>query len=98
MTDQEKIETVCQALKVPFGDIKDGVENVFSYYWGDDPYVMGAYALFEKDHALDLKNTLREPYQRIYFAGEHTADRQGFMEGAVESGLRAAKAILKTES
>ena len=91
MSDPEKIETICRTLEVPFGDVRGLVESITSYYWGDDPYVGGAYALFEKNHPLDLKAVLRSPVQRCYFAGEHTADSQGFMEGAVESGLRAVK-------
>ena len=34
---------------------------------------------------------LRRPFGRVFFAGEHTSEHwQGFMNGAVESGLRAA--------
>jgi len=95
MSDQEKIETICQALEVPFGDVRKYVDGIVSYYWGDDPFVGGAYALFEKNHPLNLKDKLREPHQRVVFAGEHTADCQGFMEGAIESGLRAARAVEK---
>jgi monoamine oxidase len=38
---------------------------------------------------------LRAPCARIFFAGEHTSRKwQGYMNGAVESGLRAAEEIL----
>jgi hypothetical protein len=33
---------------------------------------------------------LQEPHERVYFAGEHLADEQGFMEGAVVTGQDAA--------
>jgi monoamine oxidase len=32
----------------------------------------------------------------LFFAGEHATKYQGFMEGAVESGQRAAKNIMET--
>ena len=32
---------------------------------------------------------------RVHFAGEHAADHQGYMEGAVESGQRAAGEIMR---
>jgi Flavin containing amine oxidoreductase len=35
---------------------------------------------------------------RVYFAGEHLADEQGFMEGAVVTGKDAAESIQKTAS
>jgi len=34
------------------------------------------------------------PFKRTHFAGEHTSIKwQGYMNGAVESGLRAAEEI-----
>jgi len=40
--------------------------------------------------------TLLEPAGRLFFAGEHATPIQGFMEGAVESGQRAARGIMGT--
>jgi monoamine oxidase len=37
---------------------------------------------------------LQRPVGRIFFAGEHLADWQGFMEGAIVSGEQAATVIL----
>jgi monoamine oxidase len=38
-----------------------------------------------------LRSWLSRPAGRIVFAGEHTSDRwQGYMNGAIESGRRAA--------
>jgi monoamine oxidase len=34
------------------------------------------------------------PEDRIHFAGEHTSPWTGWMEGALESGERAAREIL----
>ena len=35
-----------------------------------------------------------EPEGKLFFAGEHTSlEAQGFMEGAVRSGVRAAREI-----
>jgi monoamine oxidase len=39
--------------------------------------------------------TLFRPAGRLFFAGEHATIYQGFMEGAVESGQRAAKNIME---
>jgi monoamine oxidase len=39
--------------------------------------------------------SLFSPAGRLYFAGEHATVYQGFMEGAVESGQRAAKSIIE---
>ena len=40
------------------------------------------------------RDSLARPYGRVVFAGEHTSRRwQGYMNGAVESGQRAAVEI-----
>ena len=39
---------------------------------------------------------LARPFDRIFFAGEHTSLRwQGYMNGAVETGLRAAEEVAR---
>ena len=59
--------------------------------WEDDPWSRGGYAFF--DPAFDPRDRawLARPSGHILFAGEHTSDRwQGYMNGAIESGRRAA--------
>jgi monoamine oxidase len=62
--------------------------------WENDPWAQGGYAVFRPTYDPELRTWLARPHGRIYFAGEHTAYRwQGYMNGAVESGLRAAREI-----
>jgi monoamine oxidase len=62
--------------------------------WETDPYARGGYAYFDPAFAPDLRSWLSRPAGRLFFAGEHTAIRwQGYMNGAVESGQRAAAEI-----
>jgi monoamine oxidase len=35
------------------------------------------------------------PVGRVVFAGEHTAEHSGYMDGAAESGRVAAEAVLR---
>jgi monoamine oxidase len=59
--------------------------------WEDDPYALGGYAYADPAFDPAWKPVLSQRAGRIVFAGEHTsADFQGYMEGAVESGERAA--------
>jgi monoamine oxidase len=56
----------------------------------------GAYALFRPGQWYGgLQATLKKPCGLVYFAGEHLADAQGFMEGAVASGEEAATQVLR---
>lgn len=59
--------------------------------WEDDPWARGGYAVFDTTFDPACRRLLRQPAGRILFAGEHTSvEWQGYMEGAVESGERAA--------
>lgn len=61
--------------------------------WSNSPLNGGAYSAFAPGQVTDFWTALRRPHGRIHLAGEHTADFCGYMEGAIESGLRAARRI-----
>jgi monoamine oxidase len=62
--------------------------------WEQDPHARGGYAFFDPEFNPALRPWLSLPCGRIFFAGEHTSVRwQGYMNGAVESGRRAAAEI-----
>ena len=62
-----------------------------SRVWEKDRWVKGGYAVFDPAFDPSLRTWLSRPAGRAVFAGEHTSERwQGYMNGAVESGRRAA--------
>jgi monoamine oxidase len=62
--------------------------------WERDRWAQGGYAYFDTSFPPFLRDALARPAGRIVFAGEHTSQRwQGYMNGAIESGLRAAAEI-----
>jgi monoamine oxidase len=67
-----------------------------SYPWQRDIYTKGAYALYRPGQWFGLRPILQRPHGKVLFAGEHLADWQGFMEGAVVTGEEAAKALART--
>ncbi|HVG94619.1 MAG TPA: FAD-dependent oxidoreductase, partial [Planctomycetota bacterium] len=65
-----------------------------SVTWERERYVGGGYATFETEFDPTLRAALTQPLPRMAFAGEHTSrENQGYIEGAVESGERAAKEL-----
>ena len=67
--------------------------------WEDDPLARGGYAFFHPSFEPELREWLARPAGRLFFAGEHTSIRwQGYMNGAVESGRRAAAEIAAVHS
>ncbi|MBZ5557920.1 MAG: FAD-dependent oxidoreductase [Acidobacteriia bacterium] len=67
--------------------------------WEQDPFARGGYAFFDPSYEPALRAWLPRPFGRLFFAGEHTSIRwQGYMNGAVESGRRAAAEIAAVHS
>ena len=64
-------------------------------YWNEDPWVKASYS-FAGVGQKGFRETLAKPEGSVYFAGEHTAIQRASMNGAIESGLRAAEEIKKT--
>jgi len=65
--------------------------------WETDPWARGGYAAFDSSFDPALRAWLARPFGRLFFAGEHTSVQwQGYMNGAVESGRRAAAEVAAT--
>jgi monoamine oxidase len=63
--------------------------------WVDDPWSRGSYAGFLPGQYTRYWGYLKQPEGRVHFAGEHTSTHsQGYLNGGVESGQRAAREIL----
>ena len=82
-----------QALQPAFGDVKQKIVSHTNYYWGNDEFSRGAYALYKPGQWFNVMPVLKRSFLHTHFAGEHLADWQGFMEGALLSGEEAAKTI-----
>jgi monoamine oxidase len=73
----------------------DQAEAVHTTTWEDDPWARGGYAYLDPAFDPADRAALGRRAGRIVFAGEHTSERwQGYMNGAVETGRRAAQALL----
>jgi monoamine oxidase len=71
-----------------------GVIEDASVSWPVETYSRGAWMAPRPGEVVPYWEALREPAGRIHLAGEHTDDLYpGYMEGAVRSGLRAARRI-----
>ena len=64
--------------------------DIQSYAWQRDKYTQGAYAFYRPGQWFTLRPILSQPHGKVLFAGEHLAEWQGFMEGAVVTGEAAA--------
>lgn len=94
LSKSERENTVTDSLEAAFGNVKNLIETNINYYWGNDEFTKGAYALYGKGQWFTVMPVLKEKMKNIFFAGEHIAEWQGFMEGAVNTGEEAAKEIM----
>jgi monoamine oxidase len=64
-------------------------------YWAGNPLTLGSYSYWKVGQYTKFVGVEREAVGSCHFAGEHTSiDFQGYLNGAVESGQRAASEIL----
>lgn len=62
-------------------------------HWSLDPLVRGAFAVFTPYQSKDYVPRLSQPEGRVHFAGEHTCLPPGWIDTAIQSGLRVARNI-----
>jgi len=89
-------------MRIITNDIADLDKNapglarrIVSYAWQRDPITDGAYAIYKPGQWFGIRPILQRPHGKVLFAGEHIADWQGFMEGAIETGEAAADALIR---
>ena len=63
--------------------------------WGASPFARGGWAYFRPGQVGRFGASMGKPHGRIAFCGEHLARFNRGMEGAMESGERAAEAVLR---
>lgn len=73
---------------------KGALKLVKTWSWNRSPFAGGAYAYWKPGQITRFSNEMRTPWHRIHFAGEHTAVLNRGMEGAMESGERAAFEVM----
>jgi monoamine oxidase len=89
-------ERILQALE-NVAQIHPQVSECFevgaSKMWHDDEFAGGAFALFDPGQQTLLHRHIIAPEGRIHFAGEHASLTHAWIQGSIESGLRAAHEI-----
>ena len=89
-------DRITQALKYVaqiHPQITKEFESGASKAWSQDKFSGGAFALFEAGQHARLYPHMAAPEGPIHFAGEHVSLKPTWIEGAVESGLRAAQEV-----
>ena len=73
--------------------LKQNLEGLHVKVWHKDPWTQGALGLPGPGQMTGILMNAEQPEGRIHFAGEHLSRFQGWMQGALESGLRAMREV-----
>lgn len=73
--------------------IREEYETGASYAWYGDRWARGAFAMFAPEQQTELQAAIVAPEGRFLFAGEHCSLYHAWIQGALESGIRAARQI-----
>lgn len=93
MNEADRQSTVLRGLGTLFTGLDRQYETGTSQIWHQDPWARGGFTYFEPGQMATLLPLAQSPEGRIHFAGEHTSAWHGWMNGALESGNRAADEV-----
>ncbi|MBV8036129.1 FAD-dependent oxidoreductase [Roseateles sp.] len=97
LTDAQRIELSLDGLAQLHGDyIRRHFISGASVFWDESPFAMGEAAMFAPGQLSELQPMVSAPLGNLHFAGDWTTLRHAWIEGAIESGIRAALEIEPT--
>jgi monoamine oxidase len=94
LTDEEMGDFVIRELNRVRPSTKGRLETVGVRSWTRDPTTLGTYASRAPGQIRRFGRLFSDPVGRLFFAGEHTAERNLGIEGAMEAGELAANTAL----
>ncbi len=76
---------------------RDFLGRAFVDHWARDPWTQGSYAALLPGQYTRFAGFAGRAEGAVHFAGEHTAPLvdQGYLNGAVRTGVRAAREVLQ---
>ena len=93
MNEADRQQLVLGRLGDLFGDLSGQYASGASVVWHEERFAGGGFAYFEPGQMAALLPVAQRAEGRIHFAGEHTSAWHGWMNGALESGNRAAQEV-----
>lgn len=86
---------VSQVERIYPGTADAFTKKAIRQHWPSSPFALGSYTCYKPGQYSTLSDSVATSVGNLFFAGEHTSeDFNGYMEGAAESGERAAREVL----
>lgn len=93
LTAEARIRDVLAQIEQVFPGISASFTTGTSKCWDEDPWARGDYCWFTCADMTTMLPHLATAEGALHFAGEHTSPVPGWMEGALQSGQRAAREV-----
>jgi monoamine oxidase len=93
LSPADRIAQALENVALIHPQVTEEFEVGASQMWHDDEFAGGAFALFDPGQQTLLYPHIIAPEGRIHFAGEHASLGHAWIQGAIESGLRASQEI-----
>ena len=93
MEESERISFTLEQMEKVFPGFLENFEGGVSKCWDEDEWARGASAWFKPGQMSELWPHIARPEGRVHFAGDHTSAWIRWMQGALESGNRAAREV-----
>jgi monoamine oxidase len=98
IADMRRSRAIAYGLAIvgrTFPAVRTSFQTGSVYRWMRDGWAGGAFAVFHPGQMSTMMPGIAKPEGRVHFAGEHTSTWMGWMQGALESGERAAAEVLE---
>ena len=86
VTDLERVFPGVRAARAGMKEVR--------FHWPSFPWTQGSYASYLTGQRTAFGGSEGEPVDGLHFAGEHCSLDQGWMQGAIQSGLEAVNEIV----
>ncbi len=93
MSEDKRLEFVSREMEKVHPGLLENLEGAVSKVWPADPWAGGAASVHAPGQLTTICVGIERPEGRVHFAGEHTSRWPAWMQGALQSGLRAAKEV-----
>jgi len=93
MDESGRISLVLQEMEKVLPGIQENFECAVSKCWDEDEWERGASSWYKPGQMEEFWPHVARPEGRVHFAGDHTSPWIRWMQGALFSGIRAAKEI-----
>jgi monoamine oxidase len=93
MDAETRLEEALDDVAAIHPSVRAEYEVGTSHAWYADRWARGAFALFAPGQQSHLYEAIVSPEGRIHFAGEHCSLWHAWIQGSLESGIRAAREI-----